>query len=523
VLLMQVFIAIFAFLLLLQQGVRSTVVPRDDGNCKHGLQLKADVEDLESDPLPFVVQLGKPHPSRQVLLNQKLREVVWNTTCGGEAVWPWKLRVDIAVAKGSYKKEHRIIFEVHGHYPNKAPVARFGSNIIHSHVAPLESMHTHVLRDRGFLDSVTGGNRLRSTLVALYDLLRKPPSKELEKEYWMSEASKFRKEAEVVRKYLPKRTHEELFTVAGLDMETWVVEPLRALISNISAAGSRDDALAHLLSSNIVTEVIPGMVYSFPVFSSSFCEILLDELRRFTETGLPARRPNSMNNYGIILNEIGMEPLMFAIQDKIIQPLAAVLFPKEGSELEGHHAFTVRYKGGEDTHLDVHTDDSDVTFNVNIHSDYKGCPLVFCGMMGEPDHRKFQIEYWHRLGHAVIHSGRHRHGAEDITNGERINLIIWSYSQNYRRSPAYKKAYQAEASEPDLRCLSYTHDRDYGTFKTYPVGKRSQFFGKGWCPKKGKEYRGFVDETTASRRQAAVGAGARKVPSTPSKRSSGEL
>merc|ERR1719394_1606920 len=119
-----------------------------------------------------------------------------------------------------------------------------------------------------------------------------------------------------------------------------------------------------------------------------------------------------------------MEPLMFAIQDQVIQPLAAVLFPKEGSELEAHHAFTVRYKGGEDTHLDVHTDDSDVTFNVNIFGNYTGAPLVFCGLNGFPDHRHFRTAYMHKLGFAVLHKGRHRHGAEDITSGERMNLVV---------------------------------------------------------------------------------------------------
>jgi len=235
-------------------------------------------------------------------------------------------------------------------------------------------------------------------------------------------------------------------------------------------------------------------VYSFEVFTVRFCERLVEEIHNFYSTGLPARRPNSMNNYGIILNEIGLEPLMFAIQDAVIQPLAAVLFPKEGSELESHHAFTIRYRGGEDTHLDVHTDDSDVTFNVNIFGDYEGCPLVFCGIVGAPDHRKFRTAYQHRLGYAVMHSGRHRHGAEDISSGERMNLVVWSYSYNFRQSAASKKKHKREVGPPDKRCVSYTHDRDYGRFKEYPPGKREQFLGRGWCPQKGKEYKGFVPD-----------------------------
>merc|ERR1711920_776027 len=51
-------------------------------------------------------------------------------------------------------------------------------------------------------------------------------------------------------------------------------------------------------------------VFSFAIFTSEFCEMFVEELYRFYESGLPARRPNSMNNYGVIVNEIGMEPMM---------------------------------------------------------------------------------------------------------------------------------------------------------------------------------------------------------------------
>eukprot|EP00913_Durusdinium_trenchii_P030473 g28544.t1 len=159
---------------------------------------------------------------------------------------------------------------------------------------------------------------------------------------------------------------------------------------------SRAEAKKQLLASGLIKEIIPDLVFSFPVFTLEFCTLLMEEIRNFYGSKLPARRPNSMNNYGIILNEIGLEPMIFDLQDALIQPLASVLFPLEGSELESHHSFTIRYKGGEDTHLDVHTDDSDVTFNVNIFGNYTGAPLVFCGINGEPDHRHFRTAYQHQ-------------------------------------------------------------------------------------------------------------------------------
>ena len=88
------------------------------------------------------------------------------------------------------------------------------------------------------------------------------------------------------------------------------------------------------------------------------------------------------------------------------------------------------------------------------------------------------------MGRAVIHLGSRRHGADDIREGERNNLIIWNHNLKWRNSRAYalrRAAYSPEESPPSERCLSYTHDRDYGAFKTYPVGTEEYKY-KGWCP-----------------------------------------
>jgi hypothetical protein len=43
------------------------------------------------------------------------------------------------------------------------------------------------------------------------------------------------------------------------------------------------------------------------MFSGAYCDMLLDEVEHYADSGLPVRRPNSMNNYGLIVNEIGLE------------------------------------------------------------------------------------------------------------------------------------------------------------------------------------------------------------------------
>ena len=80
-----------------------------------------------------------------------------------------------------------------------------------------------------------------------------------------------------------------------------------------------------------------------------------------------------MNNYGLILNEIGMEPAMDAAAGAVLSPVAEALFPAQGGGcLDGHHSFIVQYSEGADLGLDMHTDDSDVTFNVCLGKEFSG-------------------------------------------------------------------------------------------------------------------------------------------------------
>ena len=49
----------------------------------------------------------------------------------------------------------------------------------------------------------------------------------------------------------------------------------------------------------------------------------------------------------------------------------------------------------------------------------------------------FAHAYQHRPGWRVVHLGTHRHGADDIATGERLNLIVWTRNLEFRRSAAY--------------------------------------------------------------------------------------
>ena len=108
------------------------------------------------------------------------------------------------------------------------------------------------------------------------------------------------------------------------------------------------------------------------------------------------------------------------LQARFMQPVARHLFGEVGVQLDRHHSFIVAYQVDQDLGLDMHTDDSDVTFNVCLGKDFEGAGLQFCGIMGQANHRHHSLVYQHVKGHCVVHLGRTRHGADDITRGEAV-------------------------------------------------------------------------------------------------------
>eukprot|EP00005_Dracoamoeba_jomungandri_P006369 CAMPEP_0174261948 /NCGR_PEP_ID=MMETSP0439-20130205/12686_1 /TAXON_ID=0 /ORGANISM="Stereomyxa ramosa, Strain Chinc5" /LENGTH=500 /DNA_ID=CAMNT_0015346569 /DNA_START=24 /DNA_END=1526 /DNA_ORIENTATION=- len=253
---------------------------------------------------------------------------------------------------------------------------------------------------------------------------------------------------EIINKYQPK--HPELFDIQTGWNPKWFCKEFREAIQDGSP-----EAL-----SSLFTEVCAG-VFAFDVFTPKFCDLLASELANYETSPLPKSRPNSMNNYGIILNDIGMEGMMTLLLQKYFQPLSSLLFPQfGGSTVDHHHTFMVHYEPNKDRDLDMHIDDSEVTVNINLVDEFTGAGLAFCGLFYNKEHREHSTTYEHKKGRGIIHAGAHRHGALSIRAGVRKNFIMWMRSSSYRLSrPPYLRK-DADV-QPDKICLSRTHDKDY--------------------------------------------------------------
>ena len=165
----------------------------------------------------------------------------------------------------------------------------------------------------------------------------------------------------VAARYAPLRKHSSLFDPANV-AEEWLHPEYAALLDQVRAANIEADMAwldpeEQVPRMPLLVEEPARQLFSFPLLSDECCERLCQEIEHFQTTGLPVRRPNSMNNYGLVLNEIGLRPSLDKLQT-LVHPLARALFPVEGAVFDGHHSFSVSYKPDEDRGLDMHSDDS---------------------------------------------------------------------------------------------------------------------------------------------------------------------
>ncbi|XP_018617951.1 2-oxoglutarate and iron-dependent oxygenase domain-containing protein 2 isoform X2 [Scleropages formosus] len=152
-------------------------------------------------------------------------------------------------------------------------------------------------------------------------------------------------------------------------------------------------------------------VYRFPVFRKEFCRELIEELEHFEQSEAPKGRPNTMNNYGVLLNELGFdEQFLTPLREKYLQPISQLLFPDCGGHcLDSHKAFVVKYAMQEDLDLSYHYDNAEVPLSESE-----------C------------VEVEHHVAEGLLHRGQQMHGALRISSGQRWNLIMWMRASQER-------------------------------------------------------------------------------------------
>jgi hypothetical protein len=206
-------------------------------------------------------------------------------------------------------------------------------------------------------------------------------------------------------------------------------------------------------------------VYKFRLFNHNFCEALLEELGHFEQSRIPMRRPNGMNRFGAVLDDLGLDSMLQAVVAKYVRPLAQVLYPEHAvdDDFAEHHGFVVRYRRRDgmpgDVKLAEHADASTVTLNMllsdggggsgqgNGVAEFSGGKLLFGGLRFSDTEKQMErhgVDFEGEApGMALLHLGQQKHAAGELKWGERSNLIIWCFGKDgYVRTAAYDLAEQ---------------------------------------------------------------------------------
>ncbi|CAN6811221.1 hypothetical protein Bca4012_004401 [Brassica carinata] len=245
----------------------------------------------------------------------------------------------------------------------------------------------------------------------------------------------------IITNYQP--LHKELYTLAP--MHCFVPSFIKA-INESSEKSFR----------SIISEPSPG-VFVFDMLQPSFCEMMLAEVENFEkwvgETKFRIMRPNTMNKYGAVLDDFGLDSMLDKLMESFIRPMTKVFFSDVGgATLDSHHGFVVEYGKDRDLDLGFHVDDSEVTLNVCLGNQFVGGELFFRGTRCErhvntttkPDEI---YDYSHVPGQAVLHRGRHRHGARATTSGHRVNMLLWCRSSVFRELKSHQKEFSSWCGE----------------------------------------------------------------------------
>ncbi|KAG8639154.1 2-oxoglutarate and iron-dependent oxygenase domain-containing protein CP2 isoform X3 [Manihot esculenta] len=227
----------------------------------------------------------------------------------------------------------------------------------------------------------------------------------------------------IISNYQP--LHRELYTMNAVNF--FVPSFLKAINENTEESFR-----------SILVEPTPG-VYVFEMLQPSFCEMLMSEVENFErwvhETKFRIMRPNTMNKYGAVLDDFGLETVLDKWMDEYIRPMSKV-----------------EYGVDRDVELGFHVDDSEVTLNVCLGKQFYGGELFFRGVrcdkhVNSETQPEEILDYVHVPGRAVLHRGRHRHGARATTSGHRCNLILWCRSSVFRELKKYQKDFSSWCGE----------------------------------------------------------------------------
>ncbi|MAH83541.1 MAG: hypothetical protein CBB68_04160 [Rhodospirillaceae bacterium TMED8] len=190
---------------------------------------------------------------------------------------------------------------------------------------------------------------------------------------------------------------------------------------------------------NQFNELADG-IYFASIVTDEFCDHILGCIRDFDDERKndAPESANSMHWNAIKTKQLGIDPLVYSFVSFFDREISRHILPERlRVPIDALHSYIVRYGQSWDQGLGFHVDDSFLTLNICLNDGFTGSELVFQGERcpihvdtGSSAEEQICIE--HKKGSMVVHPGKNRHYVNQISSGERYNLIIWCQSDTER-------------------------------------------------------------------------------------------
>mmetsp|Transcript_2423 Transcript_2423/g.16309 ORF Transcript_2423/g.16309 Transcript_2423/m.16309 type:complete len:433 (-) Transcript_2423:2409-3707(-) len=184
----------------------------------------------------------------------------------------------------------------------------------------------------------------------------------------------------------------------------------------------------------LVQEECPG-VYSFPLLSCQFCHLLSADIDTIPGARRPAgmmlRPPSSMQVEGIVLDDVGMEPLLMAMLEEILEKVSNVLYGVEQKSIVAHHGFILHSGPSNCSGIPTHKDEGELTFNTCITSGFKGGELYFYTPNASNPSRVEEKVVAPVLGRCIVYPGGKQHATCQTYRGIRRSLVLWCFRADH--------------------------------------------------------------------------------------------
>lgn len=195
-----------------------------------------------------------------------------------------------------------------------------------------------------------------------------------------------------------------------------------------------DDPAKEVAVLDLWREVSPG-VFQCQFFDPDRLSDLRDYLSDIQGANIPLRPPYgiALNRFGAMLDERSdgflaapaFQNFYGQLLSKYMRPIARLLFPEVAGFDTQTFGFSIQYQPDMDTSLQLHSDASAATLNINLNrpeETFSGSEVDFYDpFSGKANRLTF------KPGAAMIHRGTVAHAAQAITSGTRTNLVLWLY------------------------------------------------------------------------------------------------